>query len=270
MVPVRYAAQVEISLSAPALAGYHDGCCPGPPHRTAALSRPHGAAAVRSADRRPAPLLIKEVMVTSLPRNVVLAALALALLPRSLPADPPAPGKDDIARAVRQLGDDSFAVREKASAFLWKAGRAAEPALEEAAKSDDIEVSRRARDLLEKFKHGIYPDTPADVLNLIGQYRAGDPNGKENAVKELLKLGRPGYQALLKLASSEEDAGARRQLTDLVCRETIQAAGALVAAGNYAAAEDLLEMSTAGSLGPSLRNYAESASIVLSSISKFA
>jgi Tfp pilus assembly protein PilF len=195
-------------------------------------------------------------MVTSLPRNVVLAALALALLPRSLPADPPAPGKDDIARAVRQLGDDSFAVREKASAFLWKAGRAAEPALEEAAKSDDIEVSRRARDLLEKFKHGIYPDTPADVLNLIGQYRAGDPNGKENAVKELLKLGRPGYQALLKLASSEEDAGARRQLTDLVCRETIQAAGALVAAGNYAAAEDLLEMSTAGSLGPSLRNYA--------------
>ena len=37
----------------------------------------------------------------------------------------------------------------------------------------DLETVRRAEKILEKFRWGIYPETPKDVLPLIAKYRAG-------------------------------------------------------------------------------------------------
>src|ERR1700758_4291667 len=71
-----------------------------------------------------------------------------------------APTAAEIARAVEQLGSNNFRQRQKASAFLWAAGKVAEPALQKALHSEDKEVARRARAILDKFKFGIYPDTP--------------------------------------------------------------------------------------------------------------
>src|SRR5260370_18534323 len=48
------------------------------------------------------------------------------------------------APLIRRLGDESFAVREKASQDLVALGEAAVPSLEKAQKSSDLEVARRA------------------------------------------------------------------------------------------------------------------------------
>lgn len=182
--------------------------------------------------------------------------LACSVLLRADSAALVTPNKDEILRAVRQLGDDKFVTREKASDFLWKAGKAAEPYLQQALKSEDVEVVRRARDLLEKFKYGIYPDTPENVLVLIRKYRSGDSSAKDAAIRELLKLGKPGYPVLNKLAATEEDTNLRRSLFDRIATESAEAAGVKMAEGNFADAEELLEIGVATGHGPGLRNYA--------------
>lgn len=195
--------------------------------------------------------------MTSVLGKVVLVPLSLLLLAANLSSAPPAaPTEEQINQAVRQLGDDDFKVREKASAFLWNAGRPAEKALQQAARSDDIEVARRAKDILQKFKYGIFPDTPEEVVKLIRQYRSGDANAKNTAASELLKLGRPGAAAVGRLLASEEDAGVRQSLSVQIGREATQAAGAMLAQGNVAAAEDLLEMGLASGVSSGFRNYA--------------
>ena len=67
-----------------------------------------------------------------------IAFVPIFLFPTFVPA---AATEQEIAQAIRQLGDNEFAVREQASQFLWKAGKAAEPALKEALKSTDPEIS---------------------------------------------------------------------------------------------------------------------------------
>lgn len=66
-----------------------------------------------------------------------------------------APAVDDamIARWVRQLGDDSYAKREGASAALLSAGKAALPALRAAAVAEgsELEVVSRAQRLIEQL-----------------------------------------------------------------------------------------------------------------------
>src|SRR2546423_1460347 len=94
--------------------------------------------------------------------TLTLAAFPVPVPPAAAPA-PSAPTKEQIARWIQQLGDNQFDAREEASRKLWEAGQAAEAALQAAAKSDDAEVKRRAEELLEKFRWGIYPDTPKEV-----------------------------------------------------------------------------------------------------------
>ncbi|HZT78852.1 MAG TPA: hypothetical protein VFA26_01415, partial [Gemmataceae bacterium] len=106
-----------------------------------------------------------------------MSSLVLAVI-LALPSADPAPTRAQIAQWVKDLGDNNFEVREAASKRLWQAGEAAEPAVLEALKSDDAEVRRRAGELAEKFRWGIYPDTPPKVLDLIGRYRNGDENAK--------------------------------------------------------------------------------------------
>src|ERR1051326_3708121 len=62
--------------------------------------------------------------------------------------------RNKIATAIKQLGDDSFEVREKAEAFLIKAGRAALAPLQKAQESRDPEVVSRAKQCLELLDAG--------------------------------------------------------------------------------------------------------------------
>ena len=192
------------------------------------------------------------------------ALFLLGALSNSAKADERA-GKEQIAKWVQQLSDNDYATRVRASERLWKAGRDAEAALQEALKSDDPEVIRRAGELLAKFKWGIYADTPPAVVERITRYRTSDPAGKVAVVKELFDMGGGGCTALVKIASAEENADLRKQLSQQINQETGRVIPTLLAEGRLAALDDLLELTVAGRTKPdnsgadaeaALRNYA--------------
>ncbi len=174
-------------------------------------------------------------------RTALVTVLLLLPTARAWPAQP-APSPEQIARLIAQLGDDDFAIREKATRRLWEAGKAAEPALTRALQSDDPEVKRRAGDVLEKFRWGIYPDTPAEVLALIERYQAGDRTAKQAVIGELLDKGGKGCAVLLKIATAETNEEVRRELFTQIGQDTGRAFPSLLAENDFGALEDLLEL----------------------------
>jgi HEAT repeat protein len=60
-------------------------------------------------------------------------------------------GRKNLAQRVKQLGDESFEVREKASEALVAAGKAAVPLLKKAVTDTDLEIARRAEDCLSRI-----------------------------------------------------------------------------------------------------------------------
>jgi tetratricopeptide (TPR) repeat protein len=126
------------------------------------------------------------------------------------------PTPAEIAKAIKDLGDDKFIVRERASLFLWNAGEAAEAALVEAAKNSDLEAKRRIRHILDRFEYGIYPDTPKHLVDLIYQFRAGDPRVRFVTANKLLELDGPGYVIVSKFAAVEQEPEARRRYNEML------------------------------------------------------
>lgn len=171
-------------------------------------------------------------------------------------ANPPkSPSAEEIAAAVRQLGDGRYAVREQATKKLWLAGADAETALREALKSRDPEVARRARELLDKIEWGIFADTPDEVVALIEKYRAGDATAQGEAVRGLIKARRPGLTVLARIGrrvTPETRPALAKAMTE-AAREVVPQ---LLAARDYAAAGDLLETCVASGVDAALTDYA--------------
>jgi tetratricopeptide (TPR) repeat protein len=170
---------------------------------------------------------MKEVAVTS--ARAWLFVVLAATIATQLVAVPPSTAGEKIARWVTQLGDDDFQRREEASQRLWEAGEAAEAALRAVADSTDAEVSRRARDILNRFKWGIYPETPKKVVELINQYQAGDRGANGALIKELFENGAAGCKAVLKIARAEDDAGIRRRMFAQISNEMSRSVPMLLA-----------------------------------------
>src|SRR5437867_3411922 len=93
-----------------------------------------------------------------------LAAVVLLLL--AVPAAAAPPTEAEIKAAIQQLGDERFAVREKAMKALWQAGPAAEALLREALTNPDPEVVKRVRTLLDRILYRIEPDTPPEIVSM--------------------------------------------------------------------------------------------------------
>jgi hypothetical protein len=74
-----------------------------------------------------------------------------------------------IEKLIEQLGDDSFGVRQKASAELAALGNVAVPLLRQALNSDDIEVVRRAEKCLQLIKAGSGTTVPLAAARLLRQ-----------------------------------------------------------------------------------------------------
>jgi hypothetical protein len=72
-----------------------------------------------------------------------------------------------LAGLIRDLGDDVFARRERASAALLRWGPLAVPFLKKALVNPDAEVIRRARACLEEIEHGPGPTLPAAAARLL-------------------------------------------------------------------------------------------------------
>ena len=115
------------------------------------------------------------------------------------------PTKEQVAQWVRDLGHDDF---EQTGERLETAVGGRAPgggALKEALKSDDVEVKRRSQELLDKFKWGIYPDTPAKIVEMIQRYQAGaDADAKGAIVQELLDAGEDGRTAFARISAAED------------------------------------------------------------------
>lgn len=184
-------------------------------------------------------------------RNGLVLVLALSLTAAS--AAPPS--AEDIARAVEQLGDKNFQVREKATTFLRAAGKAAEPALRDAAKSGDREVSRRAVEILDEFKWGVYPDTPKKIVELVQRYRTGDANAKRAAVADLARMSSAGYSVLLKIIAAEDTPELRAEVRHFLVTGSDRAIPVLLAEGSYPIVEEVLELGLGDDNEPALRHY---------------
>ncbi len=70
---------------------------------------------------------------------------------------------------IRDLGDDAYETRERASAKLVALGSAAEPYLRKALASDDIEVVRRAEECLRLIRQGVGASLPAAAARLLAR-----------------------------------------------------------------------------------------------------
>ncbi len=164
--------------------------------------------------------------------------LGSAVLAQQRPA-PTRPSKEKIARWVAQLGDNDFNVREEASRLLWQAGEPAEPALQEALKSGDAEVMRRVREILDRFKWGLYPNTPKELVALITRYQQAKESSKA-VVRDLLDAGAAGCRTLLKILSAESNPKNQKAIRNEIANDLSRALPRLLDQKELALLDDLL------------------------------
>ena len=74
-----------------------------------------------------------------------------------------------IKALIAKLGDDNFETRELTSATLNAIGIAALPDLKTASKSPDVEISRRAKDCIQKIEEGSRKFVVAASIRLLGK-----------------------------------------------------------------------------------------------------
>lgn len=88
---------------------------------------------------------------------------------------------------VRQLGDDEFKARERASRQLVKLGSRVRPFLQAALKDDDPEIARRARDCLERIAKETSASALAAAVRVLARRSQAEPgNDKIHAAAVLL------------------------------------------------------------------------------------
>ncbi|GEM_PF-3207173 len=165
------------------------------------------------------------------------------------------PTKEQIAQAIKNLGADDYKAREDAEKLLWQAGKGAEPSLLEATKSNDAEVVWRAQRILLDFKYGIYPETPAEIRQLLRLYRDGDAETKRNIVNQLFERGADGYEWLLRIANAETDEEAKNAVWARVRQKVSEALPELMTENKFAEAESLLEAAANSGDALSIRHY---------------
>lgn len=188
---------------------------------------------------------------------LLLGILVLPLTGQQPGKPPPKPTRADVAKWIAQLGSEEFDAREEAQRKLWDAGNVAEAAVAEATKSTDAEVARRAKEVLDKFRWGIYPDTPQAVIAAIGRYQAAAPNGKMECVRELLDAGTTGCKALAKIARQESIPEVKQQLLGVLANELGRSVPDLLATGQHEVLQELLEVALDDPNSPvAQQNYA--------------
>jgi hypothetical protein len=132
-----------------------------------------------------------------------LGSISAATTEAPSPVQESAPAKDlDVHILIRQLSDEDYKTRESASREIWKLADKALPVLDEAAKSTDPEQSIRARELLQRIRLEITPDTDPSVISLVEQYLKATTNSEKAALYDKLRSKRAWLQ-MLKLFSAK-------------------------------------------------------------------
>jgi tetratricopeptide (TPR) repeat protein len=117
----------------------------------------------------------------------------------------PRPGDEQgqIASLIQQLGDDDFFVRQRAQEELAKLGFEAYDALSAAEIHDDIEISSRARYLVERMRWTT-PSDPTAVRQVLADYETASEDDRREAIRRLAELPPEiGIDALCRLVRYE-------------------------------------------------------------------
>ncbi len=130
-------------------------------------------------------------------------ATTAALLLWAGPAFAAGEGGGSVEDLVRGLGAESFPDRERATEGLWARGMEVREVLEEAARSEEVEIALRARSLLRKIELGILPDSPPEVVELVLRYDRVKPASREAVIRKLVRL--KAWRQVLKLYELETD-----------------------------------------------------------------
>lgn len=137
------------------------------------------------------------------------------LLSSSIPTSSPlalaqAPTAADIDRAIEALGSERFRDRNAASRQLRALGKpAAEKIAQAVAEHPDNEVRRRAQQIHNDFRYGLFPDTATDVVTAVRDIRDGELSRQQQGVHQLLDAAK--FDTLL-LAIRLEPGMPRRSL----------------------------------------------------------
>lgn len=135
------------------------------------------------------------------------ASLVVAAAAAATPAargDAVAPGglptREEIAACILQLGDENFAVRERAAARLAALGAAvADELLTAAETSPDLEVALRARALVEGISP-VSPSDPAEAAAELAKFVRAEPDARGPIMHRLLRLdGDAGIEPLARI-----------------------------------------------------------------------
>jgi hypothetical protein len=163
----------------------------------------------------------------------------------------PKPAVQTLGRSidalVKDLADDDFRVREKASQEIWELGEAALPALREALTSSDAEQGFRARDLISKIQLHITPETDAAVIAMVERYTKASPAEKVSLFTKLRV--KRAWRQMLKLYAAETHADIRAKLQPAVNGIAVTAARECLSLGDAPGARELLELSPADAEG---------------------
>ncbi|MDA1013725.1 MAG: hypothetical protein O3A00_04630 [Planctomycetota bacterium] len=163
--------------------------------------------------------------------------------------------KSDIAKLIGELNSPDFSIRHRATRELWHGGVEAEPQLLEAAKTSNLETRSRINAILERFRYGIFPGTPAEIVDLIHQFRNGDRTAKYKALAAMST--KKAYASVARLIRKESDEKIRAELAKKFTGETESAVAGQIAAAEYTDAERLLQLlTTFDTDGTQLRSYA--------------
>ena len=166
------------------------------------------------------------------------------------------PTEPTLEELILDLGNSSFAIREKAGELLWKRGRAAIPALEKAAVDPSPEVSRRAGQILDTFGWYIFPDTPPAVLKAIEAFRTAKASERKAAFAELLKLGKPGQAAARAILLKPLPIATRQQLVDHLTVQLRREVPLLLFEKKVDEAVELLSLHTVGTTPEGAADFA--------------
>lgn len=128
-----------------------------------------------------------------------------------------------IAKLIEQLGDEEYAVRERAKNELARIGLSAFDALDEAERHRDLEIGRQAHYLIRSFDVVWSRDTDAPEVKSIlkGYGHRMEPDERRTRIERLARLDdRAGWDALGRMARFESDQGLARLAAYLIIQST--------------------------------------------------
>lgn len=173
--------------------------------------------------------------------------------------EPPAPAQEaapakSLDALVRELSNEDYKTRENASREIWKQAEKALPVLEEAAKSTDPEQAIRAKELLQKIRLEITPDTDPAVAALVEQYVKSGSKSEKATLFDKLRTKRAWLQ-LLRIFSDEKDEELKLKLRPSISGIAVRAAREKLYEGKTEAAQQFLELAPED--GPGMLALAE-------------